>query len=167
MAACHKLFSLVVVCGGNTCRSPMAQGILRSLLPAARKPNFRVFSAGVHAFSGGKASSMAIEVAGEDGVNLRRHRTRSADDGTLLEADLVLTLSPVYRDVLAEMCAPPFGLFTLKEFGVEGAPPEDQTIADPAGGSKETYRHCYREIKREIERILPKLDALFEMKRTP
>jgi len=158
-------FSIVFVCGGNTCRSPMAQGILRKSLPMELKSKFRVFSVGVSAFAGGKASPLAIEVAAEDGVNLLRHRTRSADDGVLEGADLILTLSPAYKEMLALTRAPRFGLFALKEFGVAGEPPEDRTIADPVGGSKETYRRCYREIKREIERILPGLCALLEKKR--
>ena len=142
----------------------MAQGILRKLLPRDWKPKFRVFSAGVSAFAGRKASSMAVEVAGEDGVNLRRHRTLSADDEALKSADLVLTLSPAYKEMPDRTGAPRFGVFALKEFGVVGAPPQDRTIADPAGGSKETYRRCYLEIKREIERILPRLRTLWEEK---
>ena len=165
MARADEQFSIVFVCGGNTCRSPMAQGILRKLLPRGLKSKFRVFSAGVDAFAGGEASSTAIEVAGEDGVNLRRHRTRAADNGALKSADLVLTLSPAYTEMLAQTRAPRFGLFALKEFGVSGEPPEERTIADPVGGSKETYRRCYREIKGEIERILPRLCALWEEKR--
>ena len=165
MAGSEKPFSVVFICGGNTCRSPMAQGILRKLLPKELKPRFRVFSAGVGASAGGKATSMAVEAAEEDGVNLSRHRTRRADDGVLKGADLVLTLSPVYeKEALTKECAPRFGLFALKEFGVEGKPPQDRTIADPAGGSKEAYRRCYREIKGEIERILPKLYELLEEK---
>ena len=166
MALADERFSIVFVCGGNTCRSPMAQGILRKLLPRELKPKFRVFSAGVSAFSGGEASSMAIEVAGEDGVNLRRHRTRPADDGALKSMDLVLTLSPAYKEALARTSTPRFGVFALKEFGVAGEPPEDRTIADPLGGSKETYRRCYREIKKEIERIFPILCGLWEEKRS-
>ncbi|MCK5327704.1 MAG: hypothetical protein KAR36_03800, partial [Candidatus Latescibacteria bacterium] len=57
MVRADERFSIVFVCGGNTCRSPMAQGILRKLLPGEMKPGFRVFSAGVCAFGGGKASS--------------------------------------------------------------------------------------------------------------
>ena len=165
MARADERFSIVFVCGGNTCRSPMAQGILRKLFPRELKPKVRVFSAGVSAFSGGEASSMAIEVAGEDGVNLRRHRARSADDGALKSTDLVLTLSPAYKEMLARTSTPRFGVFALKEFGVAGEPPEDRTISDPVGGSKETYRRCYREIKKEIERILPILCELLEEKR--
>jgi len=142
----------------------MAQGILRKLLSKELKPRFRVFSAGVGASAGGKATSMAVEAAEEDGVNLSRHRTRRADDGVLKGADLVLTLSPVYKEALAGQCAPRFGLFALKELGVKGGASEDRTIADPAGGSKEAYRRCYREIKGEIERILPKLYELLEEK---
>ncbi|MCK5527808.1 MAG: low molecular weight protein arginine phosphatase [Candidatus Latescibacteria bacterium] len=165
MVRADERFSIVFVCGGNTCRSPMAQGILRKLLPGEMKPGFRVFSAGVCAFGGGKASSEAIEGAAEDGVNLRRHRARPADDGVLEGADLILTLSPTYKKMLALTRVPRFGLFALKEFGVAGEPPEDGTISDPVGGSKETYRRCYREIKKEIERILPLLSALWEEKR--
>jgi len=165
MAGSGKPFSVVFVCGGNTCRSPMAQGILRKRLSKELKPRFRVFSAGVSALVDGKATSMAIEVAEEDGVNLSRHRTRRADDGVLKGADLVLTLSPVYKEALARKYTPRFGLFALKEFGVEEEPPEDRTIADPAGGSKEMYRRCYREIKEEIERILPRLLELLEEKK--
>ncbi len=165
MADSDERFSIVFVCGGNTCRSPMAQGILQKLLPGDLKPKFRVFSAGVSAFAGGKASPRAIEVAAGDGVNLLRHRTRSADDGVLEGSDLILTLSPVYKEMLALTTAPRFGLFALKEFGVADKPPEDRAIEDPVGGSKKTYRRCYREIKKELERILPGLCALWEEKR--
>ncbi len=164
MVRTDEQFSVVFVCGGNTCRSPMAQGVLKKLLPRELKPKFRVFSAGVSAFAGGEASSMAIEVAGEDGVNLRRHRARSADDGVLEKSDLVLTLSPAYKEMLARTSAPRFGVFALKKFGMAGESPEDRTIVDPVGGSKETYRRCYREIKKEVERVLPILCELWEKK---
>ena len=62
MARVDERFSIVFVCGGNTCSSPMAQGILRKLFPRELKPKFQVFSAGVSAFSGGEASSMPISL---------------------------------------------------------------------------------------------------------
>lgn len=152
-------FYIVFVCNGNTCRSPMAQGILRKLLPKALKPQFRVFSAGLYASEEGKATPEAMEVARENGVNLTRHSTRNVNDGVLEKADLVLTFSVSQRDEVMRMCTPRFGVFALKEFAGEGDGALDWTIEDPVGGAKEAYVRCYQEIKGEIERILSSLIA--------
>lgn len=157
-------FYIVFVCNGNTCRSPMAQGILRKLLPKALKPQFRVLSAGLYASDKRKATPEAVEVAGGYGVNLTRHQTRQVDDGLLEKADLVLTFSAAQRDEVARRCAPPFGVFALKEFGRKGEGAVEVTIADPVGGTKEAYVRCYQEIKEEIERILSELSRLWELK---
>ena len=68
-------FRVLIVCSGNTCRSPLAEAYLRAALGADRD-RVQVVSAGTGALDGQPATGPAIEVARRDGVDLAGHRSR-------------------------------------------------------------------------------------------
>jgi protein-tyrosine phosphatase len=109
--------SILVVCTGNVCRSPIAEAILRSALGdrlGARAPS--VASAGVSGWAGSPAEAGSITAAAERGFDLSAHRGRRLRERDLAEATLVLAMSSEHRDHIQELhprAAP--RTFTLKE----------------------------------------------------
>jgi protein-tyrosine phosphatase len=137
---------VLVVCTGNICRSPMAEGFLRELfhdrLEAAADDgdveSIHVSSAGTAAWDGSRATGEAIEAAADREADIRDHRARRLAAHHLVQADLVLAMATEHRDTadrLAPTAAP--RTFTAKELAqlldaLPGPAPEGPTITDPA-----------------------------------
>ncbi|NGM82261.1 low molecular weight protein arginine phosphatase [Paenibacillus sp. 7124] len=109
------MLHILFVCTGNTCRSPMAEGLMRKL-SAERGVNLEVRSAGVSAISGTPMSRHAAAILRDEGVN--DSITSSQLSGELLNwADLVLTLTQSHkRHVLHYFPKAVSKTFTLKEY---------------------------------------------------
>ncbi|MBM3316605.1 MAG: ribose 5-phosphate isomerase B [Candidatus Eisenbacteria bacterium] len=151
-------FRVLFVCTGNTCRSPLAEGLLRHMLAQAGGEGGRaieVSSAGVAASEGERATASSLAVAAERGLDLGGHRARRLTPDLLAGQDLVLALS-------AEHCRAALGLdpeargrvFTLTEYaGGVGR----RGIPDPLGSDLETYRSVRDRIEGELRLALPRL----------
>ncbi|WP_277679085.1 low molecular weight protein arginine phosphatase [Gracilibacillus dipsosauri] len=101
---------ILFVCTGNTCRSPMAEAILKDI------SNYEVKSAGLMAIDGYPASPETIQVLNEKGI-MHQHQSSQITSELLDWADLVLTMTVVHRDSLKQQFpehAP--SIFTLKEY---------------------------------------------------
>lgn len=86
---------IAVVCTGNICRSPMAEGLLKQRLHARR---IDVCSAGISALVGYPADPLAVEVAADHGLDISAHRAQQASLPLLSAMDLVLTLDQGHSD---------------------------------------------------------------------
>lgn len=136
---------IVLVCTGNTCRSPMAQTLLRELVRQRYGDDdaVRVMSAGVAAGSGNPASPQAVEVMDERGLDLSDHCSRPLDDAVMNVADLVLTMTRGHRAaILAAWPEMHDRVFTLRRDGGD--------VSDPVGMSVEVYRDCAEQIEGEL-----------------
>ena len=90
--------TVLFVCTGNICRSPMAEGLMRNLV-AGRK-DFRVFSAGVHAQQGAAASLDAVTALREEGVDLRSFRSQPVTGELLDQSTHVFTMTQDHKRLL-------------------------------------------------------------------
>lgn len=123
--------SILLVCSGNTCRSPMAAAILKSL-----DPQGSVESAGIAAREGDRAAEMAQRAMSRRGISLETHRARKVTGDMLRKADLVLVMSPHHRESLAERY--PELAAKIRLLAAE-AGEGDTGIPDPYGGGLEIY----------------------------
>jgi protein-tyrosine phosphatase len=94
--------SILFVCHGNTCRSPMAQGLLRHMLQEAKRDtDFAIDSAGTHARSVGMAPDpRACDAASTRGADISDLRSRQAAAGDIASHDLVLAMDEATRTKL-------------------------------------------------------------------
>jgi protein-tyrosine phosphatase len=89
--------TILVVCEGNICRSPMAQGILDSTLPEST-----VLSAGLNALNGMPADETAIRLLLNRSIDISDHRATQLTPEMCSHADLVLVMSSAQREHLEE-----------------------------------------------------------------
>jgi protein-tyrosine phosphatase len=93
---------ILVVCTGNICRSPMAEGFLRAALVRRLGDGApMVSSAGTSGWDGTGATPEAIRAASDLGVDIGAHLARHLDDAILDEADLVVCMTADHRDAIA------------------------------------------------------------------
>lgn len=146
---------LLFVCSGNTCRSPMAEVLMRRALEDGHIEGVEVTSAGTDAFTGEAASANARAAVGERGLDLAGHRARRLDRGLIEEADLILTMTSRQKDRVVSLVPRAIEkTFTLKEF-VSG---ERLDVADPFGQSLEAYRRAADEIAEAVARVVHRLN---------
>jgi protein-tyrosine-phosphatase len=141
---------VLFVCTGNTCRSPMAEALLKSM----EIPGLEVRSAGIYAENGSAASINAKKVLDEQAIP-HHHQASMLTDHRVAEADYILTMTQGHKAaVLNRFPHVRPKLFTLKEFAqLDG----NQDIGDPFGGSKEIYQVTFFEIKEAVEKIAERL----------
>lgn len=136
---------IIFVCHENTCRSPIAEAIFKSLVN-----NIDVSSAGISTIEGTRASENAIKVCEFNNLDLTKHKSRNFHDLNIENFDLILTLTCDIRDNLRKSY-PNLEIYTIKEYAGEN---EYLDIKDPIGGDLLIYDMCFYEIKEYLEKIV-------------
>ncbi|MGE7914270.1 low molecular weight protein arginine phosphatase [Lysinibacillus xylanilyticus] len=142
---------ILFVCTGNTCRSPMAEVILKH----KKIGHIEVRSAGIYAMPNAKMSAHAQQVLNE--ANMTHQHLATQLSITEMEwADLILTMTTAHKDtIIANYPRAEQKVFTLKEYTSEGS---IGNVVDPYGGSKEIYEITFAELKELVERLVKKLE---------
>lgn len=151
---------VLLVCTGNTCRSSMAEYLLRHMIKdTSLETQIEVASAGLAAFPNQPASPHAIDVTKNYGCDLSVHRSRQLTKALLAKADLVLTMTKQHSQYICER----FPQFHRKVYPLKAYvayPSESQDIIDPFGQSLEHYQETAGELVQVLELLLDKLRQL-------
>lgn len=147
-------YRILLVCSGNTCRSPMAGAILRDLL-AGRAGEFIVETAGTLAVPGEEATPDAVAVMAEQGLDLRGHKAQRLEPGMVAQADLILTMTRAHKEAVLRLHPRAAEkTFTLLEFAHNGT---ETDIRDPLHQGREAYRQTAATLRRALAAVVDKL----------
>lgn len=141
---------ILLVCTGNTCRSPMAAGLMRRAAER-RGLAIEIASAGTAAVDGVPATPEAVAVLLDKGIDLSSHRSRRLEAADVDGADLILTMTAAHRERVLEL-APGAGdrVHTLSGY----AAGEAADIPDPLGAGLDRYRETADALERLVEAAL-------------
>jgi protein-tyrosine-phosphatase len=142
MSATAPPGTILVVCTGNICRSPMGARLLRHALDAEPEPlrSLRIDSAGLAASAGQRATENSTFALRKVGLDLAEHCAQPLTQAMLDEALAVFCMTETHRMLIEVNFAPPPGrLHLFREFLGDGA---DLEIPDPYGQNLAAYEAC-------------------------
>jgi len=145
---------ILFVCSGNTCRSPIAEGLCRKYL--AEKVGcdvdrlegigYKIASAGITAVPGERASAWSVEFCASEGSDISQHSSRQIADEQVRTSDFIFTMSRGQCESIKARW--PEAAVKCQLLGI------DEEISDPIGGSRELYEKCGRQIKAALQKRL-------------
>jgi tRNA threonylcarbamoyl adenosine modification protein (Sua5/YciO/YrdC/YwlC family) len=151
-------FMIVLVCTGNTCRSPMAEVLLKKKIADRLRCSpgeledrgVVIMSAGISAAPGGRSAAEAVEAMKERGLDLSLHESQPLSERIVRFADLVITMTRGHRDAI---------LSHFPEAGprVHLISRGRGDVSDPIGGPLEMYRRCADQLDAFLDEWLDEL----------
>lgn len=140
---------IIFICTGNTCRSPMAEGLFRAH-GGEEQTGLAAASAGLFTQDGLPASDNAVTAAKELGADISAHRSRMLTHEIAQSARYLVCMTGAHYDRVCELfpdCADK--VFTLTQ----------RDVSDPFGGDLDTYRRAASEIDAGVRSIIGRLSA--------
>lgn len=146
--------SIMFVCTGNICRSPMAHAYLQKKVLDLKKENeYIISSCGTHAINGECATDNSIKAIEKYNVDLTKHRATHIENTDITNYDLIFGLTDSHkRQIIESYPSIKNKVFTLKEYVSSEERYKD--IDDPWGLSEEIYNATAKEIVEKINILL-------------
>ncbi|MEG0437916.1 MAG: low molecular weight protein arginine phosphatase [Solibacillus sp.] len=142
--------NIYFICTGNTCRSPMAEAILKN----KKLKNVEVRSAGIYALEGGQMSENSSVILDQENI-IHHHVTRQVNSEDVAWADLILTMTTGHKEMVIRNFEGAYGkTYTLKEYTT---PYGAGDVFDPFGGDVTLYKQTFDELNRAIDELEEKI----------
>lgn len=140
------------VCTGNTCRSPMAEGIFRKYLAEKLqcgvdnldKMGYKISSAGIMDIADSSASAEAIKTCAAKGIDIRAHMSRALSRELIEESDFIFAMERMHQQRIAAL-----GPEATKKCVLLA---ENKDISDPLGQPQEVFNNCAELIEKAIKK---------------
>lgn len=158
-------FVILFVCSGNSCRSPMAEGLLKKKLHPKFGGLVHIHSAGILGIDGNPPTINTIKAAGEKDIDISNHISKGITRSHIDQADVVLVMEQYHKEYLDTLH--PISrekVFLLKTFFKSNYSEGETDIEDPIGRDYEFYKQTIETIDQELDRILPELEFLIQGK---
>jgi len=155
------LKNVLFVCTGNTCRSPMAEGLFRELVKD--RNDYTVGSAGVAAMSGQNASQHTADIMKDKGIDMKDFRSRMLTKSLIDAATHIFAMSRHHLDIVEDKFPEASGkAYLVSEFATEDML-RNADVTDPFGGP----RRYYDDTRWMLEKLLPTVLEYIEQTTKP
>ncbi len=153
------MISIVFVCSGNICRSPMAHYYFqKKVYDLGIENSYLIASCGTQACSGDKATDDAIYAISKYGVNIIKHRATNIQDADLVNANYIVCMTKMHYDYVVNRYPKlEDKVYILKE--MVSNKEEYLDIDDPWGLDVQVYLECAKEIVKSIDKLIIKLES--------
>lgn len=144
--------TILFLCTGNVCRSPMAEGLFRHAVQG--RGEFRILSAGLGAVDGQAPTNHSVQAMKEVGIDISWQRSRALTAELVRSADLILGMTHSHTETVALLYPKAAEkTFLLREFD-ETLEDYEKDISDPIGSSYHVYLDCRDQIEQGIVTLL-------------
>lgn len=140
---------ILVVCIGNICRSPMAEGLIRQAVPEVQ-----ITPAGMSALVAHGADPIAVQIMAGIGVDISAHRARMLTEAIARDADLILVMDEQQKQQLASQY--PYARGKVFKLGEAAR----QDIPDPYRQDTEVFRTVFSMIENGVTEWVKRINSI-------